>query len=168
MPHADVVAALESNAIDGAEYLSPIDDERLGLLKVAKLNYGPCWWESAGMVHLVVNMEKWNALPKAYRAVLARVCDTVNAGMLAKYDAVNPPAFKRLVAAGAVLRQCPQPGMEACYRATTEHFGEIAAKDPRFKKAQESATSFLKDHLQWLQASDQALDTFQIAINGRA
>jgi TRAP-type mannitol/chloroaromatic compound transport system substrate-binding protein len=168
MPHADVVAALESNAIDGAEYLSPLDDERLGLLKVAKLNYGPCWWESAGMVHLVVNLEKWNALPKAYRAVLARCCDTVNAGMLAKYDAVNPPAFKRLVAAGAVIRQFPQPVLEACYRATTEHFGEVAAKDPRFKKAQESATAFLKDHLQWLQASDQPLDAFQIAINGRA
>jgi hypothetical protein len=32
----------------------------------------------------------------------------------------------------------------------------------------DSSTAFLKDHLQWLQASDQASDAFQIAINGRA
>jgi TRAP-type mannitol/chloroaromatic compound transport system substrate-binding protein len=168
MPHSDAVAALESNAIDGAEFLCPHDDERLGLVKFAKFNYGPCWWESAGMVHLVINLDKWNALPKAYRAVLARACDAVNLGVLARYDAVNPPAIKRLVGTGAVIRQFPQPVLEACYRATTEHFGEIAAKDAKFKKAQESATAFLKDHLQWLQASDQAFDAFQIAVNGRA
>ena len=168
MPHADVVAALDNNALDGAEFLCPHDDERLGLVKVAKYNYGPCWWESAGMVHLVVNLEKWEALPKSYRAALARACDAVNAGMLAKYDAINPPALRRLVAAGAVIRQFPQPVVEVCHRATVEHFAELAAKDARFKKGLESATSFLKDHLAWLQASDHAYDALQIAINGRS
>ena len=70
MPHADVVDALEHNRIDGAEFLCPHDDERLGLVRVAKYNYGPCWWESAGMVHLVINLEKWNALPSHYRGVI--------------------------------------------------------------------------------------------------
>jgi TRAP-type mannitol/chloroaromatic compound transport system substrate-binding protein len=167
MPHADVVAALESNAIDGAEFLCPQDDERLGLAKVAKYNYGPCWWESAGMVHLVVNLEKWNALPKPYRAVLARACDAVNLGMLARYDAINPPALRRLVTAGTLLRQFPQPVLEVCHRASVEHFAELAAKDAKFKKGMESATAFLRDHLQWLQASDHAYDALQIAIHGR-
>jgi TRAP-type mannitol/chloroaromatic compound transport system substrate-binding protein len=167
MPHADVVSALESNAIDGAEFLCPHDDERLGLVKAAKYNYGPCWWESAGMVHLVVNLEKWNALPKAYRAALTHACDAVNLGMLAKYDAINPPALRRLVAAGAVIRQFPQPVLEVCHRAAVEHFAEVAAKDAKFKKGMESVTAFLRDHLQWLQASDNAYDVFQIAINGR-
>jgi TRAP-type mannitol/chloroaromatic compound transport system substrate-binding protein len=168
MPHVDVVAALESNAIDGAEFLGPHDDERLGLIKVAKYNYGPCWWESAGMIHLVVNLEKWNALPKSYRAALARACDAVNIGMLAKYDAINASAFKRLVAAGAVVRPFPQPVLETCHRAAQEYFAEIAAKDAKFKKAMDSTTAFLRDRLQWFQASDYAYDAFQVAINGRA
>jgi TRAP-type mannitol/chloroaromatic compound transport system substrate-binding protein len=168
MPHADVVAALESNAIDGAEFLCPHDDDRLGLVKVAKFNHGPCWWESAGMVHLVVNLEKWNALPGAYKAALARACDAVSLRTLAKYDAVNPPAFRRLVAAGAQIKPFPQPVLEACFRATTEHFAEVAAKDPQFKKGMDSVAGFLKEHLQWMQVSGHALDGFQIAINGRA
>src|SRR5262245_57450846 len=145
IPHADVVAALENNVVDGAEFLSPHDDERLGLFKVARYNYGPCWWESAGMVHLVVNLEKWNALPKPYRAALARACDAVSLGMLAKYDAINPPALRRLMAAGAVVRQFPQPVLEVCHRATTEHFAEVGAKDAKFKKGLESVSGFLKD-----------------------
>ncbi|HWE19148.1 MAG TPA: ABC transporter substrate-binding protein, partial [Hyphomicrobiaceae bacterium] len=79
-----------------------------------------CWWESAGMVHLVVNLEKWNALPNHYRAVVARACDAIQVHVLAKYDSVNPPALKRLIAAGAVVRPFPQPMLEAFYKATTE------------------------------------------------
>jgi TRAP-type mannitol/chloroaromatic compound transport system substrate-binding protein len=168
IPHSDVLAALETNAIDGAEFLSPHDDERLGLVKAAKYNYGPCWWESAGVVHLVVNLEKWNALPAPYRAALTRACDAVNLRMLAKYDFLNPTSLKRLVAAGALVRQFPQPVLEACHRATAEHFGEIAAKDAQFKKAMDSVSAFLREHLQWLQVSDHAFDTLQITLNNRA
>ncbi len=168
MPHADVVGALESNVLDGAEFLCPHDDERLGLVKMAKHNYGPCWWESAGMVHLVVNLEKWNALPKAYRSVIARACDAVNLGMLAKYDAINPPALRRLVAAGAAIHQFPQPVLEVCHRIAVEHFAEIAAKDAKFKKGLDSVTAFRRDQLQWLQASDHAYDALQIALSGRS
>ena len=71
MPMSDVVVALEQGLIDAAEHACPYDDERLGLPKVAKYNYYPGWWKSAGMIHLVVNLEKWNALPKAYQASLA-------------------------------------------------------------------------------------------------
>jgi TRAP-type mannitol/chloroaromatic compound transport system substrate-binding protein len=88
--------------------------------------------------------------------------------MLAKHDWINPPALKRLVSAGAVIRQFPQPVLEACHRASAEHFLEIAAKDPQFKRGMESTTAFLRKHLQWLQVSGQAFDAFQIAINGRA
>jgi TRAP-type mannitol/chloroaromatic compound transport system substrate-binding protein len=162
MPHADVIGALEHNAIDGAEFLCPHDDERIGLARVARYNYWPCWWESASMVHLVVNLEKWNALPSRYRAVVARACDAAQVYMLAKYDWANPPALRRLIAAGAMIRPFPQPMMEAFYRATNEHFAEVAAKDPQFKKAMESVNSFRRDHLHWLQISEHAFNSFLI------
>ena len=98
IPHIDVYAALEQGTIDAAEFICPHDDEKLGLPKVAKYNYHPCWWESGGMVHLVVNLERWNALPKSYQAIVARACDAASLWMLAKYDAVNAPALKRLIA----------------------------------------------------------------------
>ena len=167
MPHAEVIAALEHNLIDGAEFLCPQDDERLGLVRFAKYNYGPCWWESAGMVHLVINLEKWSALPGHYRAIVARACDAANTRMLAKYDSVNPPALRRLIAAGALLRPFPQAVMEAFYRHTTEHFADVAARDAQFRRVLESVTAFRREHLQWLQISEHGFDSFLINAAGR-
>ena len=162
LPHANVVGALEQNAIDGAEFLCPHDDEKIGLARVARYNYLPCWWESAGVVHLVVNLQKWGALPNQYQAIVARACDAAQVHLAAKYDSVNPPALKRLIASGVVIRPFPQPMMEAFYRATNEHFAEVAAKDAQFKKAMESVNAYRRDHLHWLQISEHALDSFLI------
>jgi len=163
MPHSDAFTALEHGTIDAAEFVGPYDDEKLGLPRVAKYNYYPCWWESGGMVHMVVNLEKWSALPKAYQAILARACDAANWWLLAKYDLVNAPALKRLVAAGAVLKPFPQPVMEAFYRAANEHFAELAAKDVQFKKAFDSINAFRKERVPWWEISEHAYDSFIIS-----
>lgn len=165
--HFDVYTALEQGTIDAAEVISPHDDEKLGVVKVAKLNYHPCWWESGGMLHLLVNQEKWQALPKSYRAVLSRACEAATSWMLARYDALNGPALKRLVQAGAVLKAFPPPVMEAFHRAAGEHYAEIAARDAGFKRALESLSAFRKDHIQWLQVGEHAFDAFMIGARGR-
>ena len=167
LAYADVYAALESGTIDAAEFICPHDDEKLGLVRVAKFNHYPCWWESGGMMHMVVNLDKWNALPKAYQAIAARACEAANSWMLARYDAVNPPALKRLVAAGAVLRPFPQPVLEASYKATQEYFAEVAAKDSVFKRALDSANTFSREQAPWWQIAEHAYDSAMIANRGR-
>jgi TRAP-type mannitol/chloroaromatic compound transport system substrate-binding protein len=164
LAHADVYAAMENGTIDAAELICPHDDERAGIAKLAKFNYHPCWWESGGMVHLVVNLDRWNALPKPYRAILARACDAANSWMLARYDAVNPGALKRMVAAGTILRSFPQSVLEASFRATNEHFGEIAAKDAHFRKGYDSVNAFRKEQLPWWQIAEHAYDTITLGM----
>jgi len=168
IPHFDVYTALEQGTIDAAEFICPYDDEKLGLTKVAKYNYHPCWWESGGMTHLIVNLERWNALPKSYQAIVARACDAASAWMLAKYDAANPASLKRLIAAGAVLKPFPQAVMDAFYRAATEHHAELAAKDAHFKKALDSINAFRKEQLNWLQIAEHSMDGFTLSLRGRA
>jgi TRAP-type mannitol/chloroaromatic compound transport system substrate-binding protein len=166
--HADVFAALENGTIDAAEFISPHDDEKLGLVRVAKHNHYPCWWESGGMVHMVVNLDRWNALPKSFQAIVARACEAVNGWMLAKYDAVNPPALKRLIAAGAVIKPFPSAVMEAFHKATSDHHAELAAKDAGFRRALESANGFRKEQLAWWQIAEHAYDGMVLASRGRA
>ena len=136
IPHSDVYAALERGTIDAAEFISPYDDEKLGLPKVAKFNYFPCWWESGGMIHMVVNLEKWNALPKAYQSALARACDAACSWMLAKYDSVNPAGAQT---ASSLAVPCSSPSRNRswrpCYRATKDHAAELSGKDIHFKRA---------------------------------
>lgn len=168
MGHADVYGGLENGTLDAAEFVCPHDDEKLGFVKVARFNYFPCWWEGSGMIHLLVSLDKWNELPKPYQAILARACDASASWMLAKYDAVNPPALRRLVAAGAVLKPFPQPVLEACYKATGEHFSEMAGKSIGFKKALDSMYAFRSDHLAWRQVAEQSFDSFMVSTRSKA
>jgi TRAP-type mannitol/chloroaromatic compound transport system substrate-binding protein len=165
--HADVYAALANGNIDAAEFICPADDERLGLVRVARFNHYPCWWEPAGMVHFLVNLERWNVLPRRYQVIAARACEAAGAFMLSKYDAVNPPALRRLVAAGAVLKPFPPQVLEACFRAAAEHHGELAAKDAAFKRAYDSASAFRREALPWRQIGQHAYDSLILSMRGR-
>ena len=63
----DIYPALEKGTIDGAEWVGPYDDEKLGFYKVAPHYYYPGWWEGGPMLLAFVNLDKWNALPKFYQ-----------------------------------------------------------------------------------------------------
>src|SRR4249920_423239 len=124
LPGGDIYPALERGAIDATEWVGPYDDEKLGFYKIAKNYYYPGWWEGSAMLHLCVNLEKWNALPKSYQSLVRQACDAANTWMLAKYDHVNAAALKRLIANGTVLKPFPIPVMDACYKAANELFAE--------------------------------------------
>ena len=61
----DIYPALEKGTVDAAEWVGPYDDEKLGFYKVAPHYYYPGWWEGGSMIIAIVNLDKWNALPKA-------------------------------------------------------------------------------------------------------
>src|ERR1041385_3505911 len=66
-----IYPALEKGTIDAAEWVGPYDDEKLGFNKVAKYYYYPGYWEGGPMLHTLVNLKKWEELPKHYQAALA-------------------------------------------------------------------------------------------------
>jgi TRAP-type mannitol/chloroaromatic compound transport system substrate-binding protein len=165
---SDVYPSLERGTLDAAEFVGPYDDEKLGLLKVAKYYYAPGWWEGGAMLHLVVNTDKWNELPKSYQAIVSNACEAANNWMLAKYDFVNAPALRRMLGAGAELRTFTPPVMEASLKAANELYGELSAKSPDFKKAYDSMAAYRGEVLPWWQLNEYAYDTFMVRTRGRA
>ena len=77
----DIYPALEKGTIDAAEWVGPYDDEKLGFYKVAPYYYYPGWWEGGSMLFAFVNLDKWNALPKAYQAILEQAGHYANTWM---------------------------------------------------------------------------------------
>jgi len=168
---ADIYPALEKGTIDAAEWVGPYDDERLGFYKIAKFYYYPGWWEGNAMLWLYINLDKWRELPPAYQAVLEAACAESNNWMQAKYDAENPPALRRLVAAGAQLRPFSREILQAAYKATFEVYDEIAARNPRFKKVYEAWKPFRDDQYLWFRVAENPLENFvyaQTAAEARA
>jgi len=164
----DIYPALEKGTIDAAEWVGPYDDEKLGFVKVAKYYYYPGWWEGGAQPHLLINLAKWNELPKTYQSVVMACAQEAGAWMTAKYDVQNPQAVKRLVASGAELRPFPQPVMEACYKAAGELYAEIGQTNPMFKKLNDSLTAYRNESYLWLQVAELAYDSFMMRMRTRA
>jgi TRAP-type mannitol/chloroaromatic compound transport system substrate-binding protein len=163
----DIYPALEKGTIDAAEWVGPYDDEKLGFVKVAKYYYYPGWWEGTGQGHNIVNLDKWNQLPKIYQeAINTASGDTWN-WVLGKYDYVNHPALKRLVGAGAILKAFPQPVLEACYNAAQQVYAEHSKNNPMFKKLQDSLYEFRGDSYAWMQVAELTFDTFMMRMRTR-
>jgi TRAP-type mannitol/chloroaromatic compound transport system substrate-binding protein len=159
----DIYPSLEKGTIDAAEWVGPYDDEKLGFYKVAPHYYYPGWWEGGPALDLIVNLDAWKALPREYQAVLEAAAAESNLHMLAKYDAVNMQAMKRLIANGVQLHPYPPEVMRAAYIAAAQYYDETAAVNPRFRKVYESMRAFRNEAVPWHALADGRFDAFMAA-----
>jgi TRAP-type mannitol/chloroaromatic compound transport system substrate-binding protein len=164
----DIYPALEKGTIDAAEWVGPYDDEKLGLYKVAKYYYYPGWWEGGPELDLFVNTKAWSELPKDYQSILEAACAEANMDMTAKYDALNPPALRRLVAAGVQLRPFPREIMQACHKAAVEVYDEFATTNPKFKKVYEPWKKFRDEDILWFRVAEQNFDQFMATASAQS
>src|SRR5580700_7556931 len=156
----DIYPALEKGTIDGAEWVGPYDDEKLGFQKVAKYYYYPGFWEGGPTIHAIVNLDKWNALPKYYQSVLEQAGHLASNWMMARYDQANPTALKKLLANGTKLHAFSPEIMQASFKAAMELHAEVSATNPSFKKVYESLTSYANNGYQWFQVAELGFDSF--------
>jgi TRAP-type mannitol/chloroaromatic compound transport system substrate-binding protein len=162
LPGGEIMAAFEKGTIDAAEWVGPYDDEKLGLQKAAKFYYYPGWWEGGAMLHVQVNKAKWDELPATYQAILGAAATEAAGFVVARYDAQNPQALKRLVAGGTQLRPFSDATLDVCFRATNEVYAEISGKNGDFKKIWDSIKGFRVDQYLWLQVADSTYDNYMI------
>jgi TRAP-type mannitol/chloroaromatic compound transport system substrate-binding protein len=142
LPGGEIFQALQTGAIDAAEWVGPYDDEKLGLQKAAQFYYYPGWWEPGPTLEVEINLDEWNKLPAFYQEVIKTSAYVANMTMLARYDARNNDALGRLVEGGAQLRGYSQEIMDAAEVASFELYDELAGKDADFAAVYEEWKAF--------------------------
>jgi TRAP-type mannitol/chloroaromatic compound transport system substrate-binding protein len=163
----EIYAALEKGTLDAAAWVSPYDDEKLGLGAVAPYYFYPAWWSGSAMLHNFVNLEKWHALTPPYQALLQSASDKANVWMQAKYDAENPAALKRLVGGNVHLKPCPPLILDACLKTSFELYNQLSASNPGFKKVWDAILAFRNDQYLWWQLAEYSYDTYLIQTRTR-
>jgi len=163
----DIYPALEKGTIDAAEWVGPYDDEKLGFVKVAQNYYYPGWWEGCGQGHNLINIAKWNELPKVYQSMIEVASGEAWGWVVGKYDYLNPVGLKKLISQGAILRAFPQPVLEACYSAALDLYAELGKSNPMFKKLYDSLLAFRSDSTAWNQVAELGFDTFMMRMRTR-
>jgi TRAP-type mannitol/chloroaromatic compound transport system substrate-binding protein len=156
----DIYPALEKGTIDAAEWVGPYDDEKLGFNKIAKYYYTPGYWEGGPTLMTLVNEKKFNDLPKGYQAALLAACGEANTWMVAKYDAQNPDAMKRLIAGGTQLRRFPQSVLEAAEKASYELYDELKGKSKHWARIYPEWLKFRNEQIQWFRVAEQIYDNY--------
>ncbi|HVS02793.1 MAG TPA: ABC transporter substrate-binding protein, partial [Thermoanaerobaculia bacterium] len=146
--------------IDATEWVGPYDDEKLGFHKVAKLYYYPGWWEPGPSLSFYVNRRQWERLPETYREVLRCASRDAARAMQTRYDAKNPPALERLLAAGVELRPFSREILDAARRAAQGILEENAARDAAFRHVYDRWKAFRDRSFRWFGTAELAYAEF--------
>ena len=116
----------------------------------------------------MVNIDKWNTLPPAYKSLIKTASSLANETMQARYDAYNPAALKRLIAGGAELRAFSPAILEASLKAANEVYAETSAKNADFKKIYDHMLAFRNDQYFMWQVAEFSYDNFMIRSRPRS
>jgi TRAP-type mannitol/chloroaromatic compound transport system substrate-binding protein len=145
----DTFHALETGAIDAAEYSMPAIDVQLGLHRMARNYYFPGWHQPATLLALVINGQRWADLKPVQQSQLRSVCgDNVRHG-LAEGEALQYRALLNLTKEGVTVRRWPRAILGELSKAWDAVARETAKSDKEFAKVWRSLDRFRKDYAVW-------------------
>lgn len=162
IPGGEIYQALERGTIDGAEWIGPYDDEKLGFGKVAKYYYYPGFWEGSSQFSFFVNIKEWEKLPAMYKEAISTAAMEAHVNVQAEYDAKNPAALARLVGGGTQLKQYPREILQAAFKATVDACEEEAGKNAAFKKIYEPWKRFRNTQNTWYRLAESTFSSFNV------
>ncbi len=160
LPAAEIFQALQSGAIDAAEWVGPYDDQKLGLNTVAQYYYRPGWWEPGSTLEVNINLDEWNKLPELYQAAIQSAAAHANVVMLSRYEAANDAALAELVATGSELREYSPEIMTAAQAAWLGLVDEFSAADADFKAIYEQWNAFRTSIYDWNKTNEFAFTSW--------
>ncbi len=150
MPGGEILTAIQTGAIDAAEFVGPVDDLILGLNELGSelFYYHPGWWEPGPSLEVELPLTFWNDLPEAYQAAIENAAAFANVDMMAKYDALNPAALQE-VKGFAEIREFPEDVMSAFKEETETVLDEAAAANADFASILTPWRQFRSEIQEW-------------------
>ncbi len=157
VPASEVFTALQTGAIDAAEWVGPYNDVALGLHKVARYYYYPGWQEPGPMIECLVNKSALESLPEDLQEIIATCCQALNMDMQAEFNYGNAMALAQLIDDPDVeILQLPDDVLSLLHKLSLEIIDELSARDPWAKRLQESFYGFLEKSAANQRISEQA------------
>jgi TRAP-type mannitol/chloroaromatic compound transport system substrate-binding protein len=155
MPAGEVFTALQTGALDAAEFVGPYSDMPLGLHKVAKYYYTPGWNDPGSPLECTINKQAYGKLPGDLQAIVRAACQAMNNDMLAEYNARNAVALESLVNDHQVkLSRLPDVVIDALRDKTAQVLTELADKDATTGRVYKAYRQFAKQAMGWTMVSE--------------
>lgn len=156
-PGGELFLALSQGNIDATEWVGPWNDMALGFHTVAPYFYGPGFHEPGSSLSLGVNLDLWQDLSDAERAIVSAAAAAENDMMLAEYNYKNARALEQLARQyGIAMRPFPDDVMLAAAQASGVTMARLAQGDPMSARVADSFFAARAVVSAWLEAADSA------------
>ena len=96
LPGGELLAAMQTGAIDATEWINPYSDLAFGLHRVARYYYYPGWHEPGTTLECIVSRDALERLPGDLREIVRVAAEVVNQRVVTEYAASNYGALKEL------------------------------------------------------------------------
>jgi TRAP-type mannitol/chloroaromatic compound transport system substrate-binding protein len=162
----EIYQALQTGAIDAAEWVGPYDDLNLGFAEIATNYYYPGWWEAGPTLEVQINKAEWDGLPEHYQNVIQAAAFKANTIMMARYDKQNAEALAPLEEAGVTIRQYPDEIMNAARESAMALYDQLSADDENFARVFESWDAFRQGQARWWGLAEASIINFATTETG--
>jgi TRAP-type mannitol/chloroaromatic compound transport system substrate-binding protein len=149
LDEGEVYTALERGLLDGTQAASPDADEKRGFSRVAKHYYFPGWQRPAGLLELLINLDRWKALGADDQALLESICRDVMVQSLAWGASRQPQALLHIRAEGVEVHSWSPDTLRVLRRTFEEVVREGSAKDAAFGRVWNSLSQFRSAYAPW-------------------
>ncbi len=157
LPGSEVFTALQTNAIDASDWVSPYNDLAFGLHKAAKYYYYPGWQEPQAVLEMTINQAAWDSLPADLQAIVTEAIRAGNADMLDDFTWNNARALAELKQADVQLRRFPDEVLQAMQEHSTVVLNDLASRSDLNKRIWDSMQAFQKKITQMHEISEKEL-----------
>ncbi|HET9414875.1 MAG TPA: TRAP transporter substrate-binding protein [Alphaproteobacteria bacterium] len=142
LPGGEIFAALQSGAVDAAEWVGPYNDLAFGFHQVTKFYYAPGYHEPGPSIQLTINKAKWDALPNDLKGVIQVAAQAGHDDMLAEFNMRSGEALDTLrTKHGVQVRTTPRDLLQALGTAA----GEVMAEE--YEKADAIGKKIFKSYM---------------------
>ena len=168
MPGGEVFTSMQTGALDAADWVGPYNDLTFGLHKVAKYYYYPGWQEPGAMLEMMINKEKWDALPEDLQAIVKNAAEAENQHIYDEFTARNAEALKQLVNEhGVELRRLPDEVLEALEKTSQEAVEDLVAGNDQARRIYESYRDFRDSVMPYIAVAEQSALNVRSTVLGQ-
>jgi TRAP-type mannitol/chloroaromatic compound transport system substrate-binding protein len=150
LPGGEIVAALDRNLIDAAEFNNATSDRMLGFPDVRKVMMVQSYHQPMECLELLISKKKYDALPKDLQAIIKYATMAESADFTWKMmDRNSTDLIEMKSKQGVKVVKTPKSVLEAQMKAWDQIIEEKSKNDPFFVKVMESQKQWAARVVPW-------------------
>jgi len=153
VPGGEIYQALSSGAIDGAEWIGPFADERLGFQEICDFYYTSGMHEPGSVLTCATNRDVFEDMTPAQQTIIETAAAATHQWNLSQSNYNNGAALERLKAQGVKVMEFPDDVWDSFAAGAKAALDDFMG-DELFARIRESQEASVRSTYEWTSISD--------------